>query len=67
MRPTPLEPVVCIFLDTGRTFSFRNALVVVDNETVLVIDYIAMSDGRQKQITVQKSAIVGWSVTRVKE
>lgn len=53
---------VCLFIPTGRTFTFRDAKIVQDNETVLVVAYKAMSDGKTKTITAQKSAIVGWSV-----
>lgn len=54
---------ICLFIPTGRTFTFRNAEITTDNETVLVIEYAAMSDGLKKRITVQKTAIVGWAVT----
>lgn len=53
---------ICLFLPTGRTFTFRQCAITTNNETVLVIEYKAMSDGRVKTITVQKSQIVGWSV-----
>jgi len=55
---------VHLFLDTGRTYTFENAEVVTNNETVLVVDYLAMSDGGSKRLTVLKSAIVAWSVSR---
>ena len=53
---------ICFFLPTGRTFTFRNAEIVCDNETVLVINYRAMSDGQHKRLTMQKSGIAGWSI-----
>ena len=53
---------VCLFLPTGSTFTFRNAEIVTDNETVLVIEYVAMSDGRRGVMVAQKFAIVGHSV-----
>ena len=53
---------VCLFLPTGRTYTFRDATVIQDNETVLVLKYIAMSDAHEGFLTVQKSAVVGWSV-----
>lgn len=55
--------VICLFIPTGRTFTFRDAKITIDNETVLVIEYVAMSDGKVKRVTVQKSQIVGWAVT----
>ena len=54
---------VCLFLPTGKTFTFRNAYVETDNETMLVVSYTAMSDGKAKRLIVQKSAIVGYAVT----
>jgi hypothetical protein len=53
---------VCLFLPGGHTFTFRDVIIRVDNETVLVLVYTAMSDGLVKTATIQKSAIVGWSV-----
>ena len=50
---------VCIFLPTGRTFTFRNVDIMTDNETVLVLAYTAMSDGHEKTVVIQKSAIIG--------
>ena len=54
---------VCLFLPTGKTFTFREAVIEVDNENMLVVLYTAMSDGLQKRVTVQKSAIVGFAIT----
>jgi hypothetical protein len=53
---------LCLFLPTGHTFTFREVEIAVDNESVLVLNYKAMSDGFRKTATIQKSAIVGWSV-----
>jgi hypothetical protein len=52
---------ICLFIPTGRTFTFKNAEILTNNETVLVIEYVAMSDGKSKKITVQKDQIVGWA------
>ena len=52
---------VCIFLPTGKTFSFKKVKVLVNNESFLILEYVAMSDGIDKAVTFQKSAIVGWS------
>ena len=56
---------ICIFLPTGRTFTFRNAAIRLNNETELVIDYTAMSDGLLKTATLQKNHIVGWALTQL--
>lgn len=53
---------VCFFTPHGHTFTFRDAMILVDNETVLVVEYTAMSDGQTKRVTMQKKNIVGWSV-----
>lgn len=52
---------VCLFLPSGRTFTFRNVCIECDNETSLVLRYTAMSDGQKKVAVIQKSQIVGWS------
>lgn len=52
---------ICLFIPTGRTFTFRNARILTDNETVLVIGYKAMSDGLEKVGTFQKNQIVGFA------
>ena len=57
-----IHNTLCLFLPAGRTFTFRNVEILTDNESVLVIHYNAMSDQIDKVLTVQKSAIVGWSV-----
>lgn len=53
---------VCVFLQTGRTFTFRDAVIVQDNEAVITIEYVAMSDGNKKRAIFQKAIIAGWSV-----
>lgn len=52
---------ICLFMPTGRTFTFRDVEIVTDNETVLVFKYRAMSDSKFKTATFQKSIIPGWS------
>lgn len=53
---------ICIFCNSGRTFTFRGCTIIADNETVLVFRYRAMSDEKEKTATILKSSIVGWSV-----
>jgi hypothetical protein len=53
---------LCIFLPTGRTFTFRNVIITIDNETTLVFEYTAMSDGLRKTGIFQKQQFVGFSV-----
>lgn len=52
---------LCLFLPTGRTYTFRNVSILHDNENVLSIAYTAMSDSLYKTGTFQKSQIVGYS------
>ena len=50
---------ICFFLDTGRTYTFRDADMIQDNETVWVIRYRAMSDGNWKEATFYKNRVAG--------
>ncbi len=56
--------ILCIFLSTGKTFTFKDIKIVSDNETILSFDYSAMSDGLKKRGIFLKSNIAGWSVTK---
>jgi len=53
-----------LFLPSGKTFTFTGVDVVTDNESYLVFDYKAMSDGRNKRLAVNKAQIIGWSFTK---
>ena len=55
---------ISFFLPTGRTFTFRNAEILTDNETVIVIKYVAMSDGKESVGTFQKTQFVGHSTKK---
>ena len=55
--------ILCLFLNSGHTFTFRNVTVVSNNETVIQFEYKAMSDGKPKVGTFQKQNIAGFSVT----
>jgi len=50
---------VCFFLVSGRTYTFRNAAVLSDNETAITISYTAMSDGQDKMATFYKQHVAG--------
>ena len=54
---------IWLFTTTGATFTFRNASVVTDNETVLAFTYKAMSDGKVRTHTAFKKSLVGISVS----
>jgi len=55
--------ILCIFAPTGKTYTFKNVKLLCDNETVLVFQYAAMSDGKSKIATFPKATLCGWSVT----
>jgi hypothetical protein len=50
---------ICFFLNTGRTYTFRDAAIEHDNETAIKIRYESMSDGRTKEATFYKTHVVG--------
>ena len=54
--------ILCIFTQTGHTFTFRDLELVTNNETILMFKYKAMSDGKDKIGTFPKQSICGWSV-----
>lgn len=54
-----------IFLSTGHTFTFREVENVVENETSLQFDYVAISDGRKKSVTFYRPEIVGHSTYEI--
>ncbi len=45
-----------IFLTSGHTFTFRDVRNVIDNETTISFDYVAMSDGSVKRVVFYKYA-----------
>ena len=53
---------ICIFLNSGRTFTFRNIVILCDNESMLSFSYVAMSDGGSKRAMFPKRGIAGWTV-----
>lgn len=62
MDPCPYPfKLLHLFTTHGRTFTFRNGLVNVDNETVIAFEYIAASDGQTKHGVFYKSNLVGVS------
>jgi len=54
---------ICIFLVSGRTYSFKGVYDVVDNENCISFSYRAMSDGKVKSGVFYKynGAIAGVS------
>jgi hypothetical protein len=53
---------LCIFLESGRTFTFHGVKILHDNESALTFKYKAMSDGRIKTGSFSKFRIVGHSL-----
>jgi hypothetical protein len=52
---------ICFFLESGNTFTFRNCELITDNESIIVIDYVAASDGKNKRATFFKDSLAGVS------
>jgi len=55
--------ILCIFMPTGKTFTFKNVKIICDNETMLQFNYFAVSDDKVKFATFPKATLCGWSVT----
>ena len=56
-----------IFMQTGRTFTFKEIEILADNESVISFNYSAMSDGLTKTATFSKNIIAGHSVTETED
>ena len=56
--------ILCLFMNTGRTYTFRNVRLIMDNESVIVFSYTAMSDGLSKTATFYKDHVAGVSKTQ---
>lgn len=54
---------VCMFLTSGKTFTFRDATIATDNEYAVVVDYVAMSDGKEKRATFYKANVAGMAIS----
>lgn len=52
-----------IFTDGGRTFTFLDVTILVNNESTLVFEYGAQSDGATKHGSFDKHRIVGHSIS----
>jgi len=50
---------LCIFLTSGKTFTFLNVTVKHDNQTAITFTYTAMSDGQPKEAVFYKEHIAG--------
>ena len=56
--------ILCIFLNTGRTYTFKSVKILHDNESVIQFTYAAMSDGKSKTATFYKRNVAGVSFTK---
>lgn len=63
VAPPDVIPSLCIFLVSGRTFTFRSVTIEHDNESAITFTYEAMSDGRRKRATFIKLHVAGVSRT----
>lgn len=64
MKVTKEDSLLHLFTKEGKTFTFHNVTLIVDNESTLVFDYGAQSDGRGKRFECYKNNIVGFSMTK---
>lgn len=46
---------LCVFMSSGRTFTFKDVVIIYDNEHMLSFRYSAMSDGLEKVMTIYKN------------
>jgi len=58
---------LCVFLKSGKTFTFKDVEITTENETVLQFTYCAMSDGKMKTATFFHTAVAGYSVTETEK
>jgi hypothetical protein len=63
-KPGNMFRSICIFLPTGKTFTFKDVTINHVNETAVSFNYKAMSDGREKRAVFLNDSIAGWSLTR---
>jgi hypothetical protein len=52
---------LCVFLNSGKTFSFKNVVNLVSNESMLAFNYTAVSDRQIKKASFAHSNIAGFS------
>ena len=53
--------IICFFLISGKTFTFKHVCNIVENERLVTFSYVAMSDGRIKDGKFYVDNIAGWS------
>jgi hypothetical protein len=56
--------ILCVFCQSGHTFTFNDVSIITDNESILEFQYKAMSDGLIKVGRFSKFVIAGFSLTR---
>ncbi len=56
-----------LFTIGGKTYTFTNAVIQFDNESILTFEYSAQSDGLRKLFVARKEALVGHSFTKEKK
>ena len=54
--------ILHLFVQTGRTYTFRDVQIVSNNETAITIKYQAMSDGKEKIGVFFWTNLIGYSV-----
>jgi hypothetical protein len=57
---------ICLFMTTGRTYTFKRVTILSDNETAITFAYSAMSDGKLKHAIFYKTHVAGVAYTPAK-
>lgn len=64
MTKTDHYSILCVFLNSGHTFTFRDVTITSDNEKAIRFKYAAMSDGKSKEATFYKQNVAGVALTK---
>lgn len=52
---------LCVFFESGKTFTFHDVEFLTNNETMIVFTYTAASNGEKKKGTFYKAGMAGFS------
>ena len=52
-----------LFLENGKTFKFDNVTILNDDEKSMDFNYVSMSTGKAKSVTINTEKILGLAVS----
>lgn len=52
-----------LFLENGKTFKFDNVTILNDDEKSMDFNYVSMSTGKTKSVTINTEKILGLAVS----